>query len=866
MRATKGSTIVGLIVAVLLTLMAGAAWGAVTGIVSGTVSEADTGAALSGANVVLSGSGLTTVSDAAGKFTITNVPPGLYTVCVSLIGYTDLNITGVTVNQGEEARLEARLQPALVEAAGAVEKVTAPRVTLRQDLVSPAYVVSSGDETMTLSQPNDRYQFPGLVIAQPGVVPDNTFYPHVRGARANQVGYFLDGIPITEPNANVFATNIVSIGLDRLELFIGGYPIEYGGYAGGIINEVVKRGDQMEGGVVDVGFGTPYDFGGMIVEKGEVDHRANWYYGLYNWHSRFNENLFTSEAPTVSDGIAKVIYDCGERDKVTLFAHHGYSRYLFPFERMFTFNPNLGEWEFVDPSDDFGRQGYDVDSLSLNHTLSPEAFWNLRFSRVAHFLDLDLGDPGNLFWQQRNERMVVGQFDYQRQMGAHRISAGLWQLNSDNNSRYSVFGTQFSPFGLLDSISNNDTGNTQVYLGDKWQVNDRLLLSAGARRDAMTYDREVAGSATLAETTARGGATYVVTPRLMLRGSLGTYVGFPRANLIASRFVPHLTENPDFEDWGLTWDMLYFPSFPLRPQIDRERELGLEWKAGSNTLVTATAFRRTSSQMMQRWQGVLHDANGDWVLDANGNPIPSFALSDFDPDAPVWFAANGTGTARGEEVQIDRKLSDGTRAWLSYTHLDAQATSPQDNLYPSGYGFLNQTDPASLAQEFPVDWNQEHTAVLAVHHQFGKLAVNPWAIYGSGFPYGQSGLDVGGSDPAHVPNPNYNPDDPSSPEELVIPQNYVDPSNPSRGFISPNSLMTGSNLTFNLNFWYDLGPGRQVYFQIFNVTDRDDVTSYVIYHPRTGGLIGDIAGEAISYVPFSRTPPRFFAFGVRQEF
>jgi len=861
-RATQCSTVVGLIAAVLVALMAVPAWSAVTGVVSGTVTDADTRAPLSGANVLLSNSDLTTVSDAEGRFAITNVPPGLYTVCVSLVGYRDLNLAEAVVNQGEETRVAAQLQPTVIEVPGAAVKVTAPRVTLRQDLISPVYVVTSADEEMTLSQPNDRYQFPGLVFAQPGVVPDNTFYPHIRGARANQVGYFLDGIPITEPNANVFATNIVSIGLDRLELFTGSYPIEYGGYTGGIINEVVKRGDQMECGVVDIGSGTPYDFGGMILEKGTVDGRANWYYGLYNWHSKFNENLFTSEAPTVSDGIAKLIYDSGGKDKVTLFSHHGYSRYLFPFERMFTFNPDLGQWEFVDPSDDFGRQGYDIDSLALNHTLSPTAFWNLRFSRVAHFLELDLGDPGNLFWQHRNERMFVGQFDCQRQIGNHFVNAGIWQINSDNNSRYSVFGTQYSPFGLLDSISTNDTRNTQAYLGDKWQVNDQLLLAVGARHDKMTYEREIAGATSLGETTARAGATYVVSPRVMLRGALGTYVGFPRANLIASRFVPHLTENPDFADWGLTWDMAFFPSFPLRPQLDRERELGVEWKAGRSTLVTATVFRRESRQMMQRWQGVLHDQSGEWILDDSGNPIPSFDLADFDPDAPVWFAATGTGTTRGAEVKFDRRLSESTRAWFSYTYLDAKATSSQDNLYPFGYGYLNQTDPVSLAQEFPVDWNQKHTAVFAAHRQFGRLAVNPWVIYGSGFPYGQSGLDVGGSDPAHVPDP----DDPEGLSELVVPQNYVDPSDPSKGFISPNSLMTGSNLTVNLNLSYHLGPGRQVYFQIFNLTGRDDVTSYAIYHPRTGGLIGEIVGDAIYYVPFSRTPLRFFAIGVRQEF
>ena len=848
-------------------------WGAVTGVVTGTVRDAETKAALTGANIALLGTALRTVSDAQGRFAITNVPPGEYTLSVGLIGYTEARITEVVVIQGQEAAVAAELEATVVEAAGAEAKVTAARVALRSDVTSSVYVTTSEDEQVTLSQPNDRYQFPGLVFAQPGAVPDNTFYPHIRGARANQVGYFLDGIPITEPNANVFATNIVSIGLDRLELYTGGYPAEYGGYVGGIINQVVKRGDQVRGGLVEVSAGTPYNYAGLLLEAGDVDGPVNWYYGQYNWHSEFNDNLFTSEAPIVSDHIAKIIYDVGERDKVTFLGHHGYARYLMPWQRYWTFDPILGEWKTAAGDPDYGRQGDDLLSLSLNHTISATSFWNVRLSRLSHFLELELGDPDNLFWQHRGERMDIGQLDYQNQLGDHRLGVGVWQINSDNRSRYSVYGTQYSPWGLLDSVSDNDTRNTQAYVQDNWRIGDQLVVSLGGRYDKMVYERPAAGDLEVDETSLRGGLTYKLSPRLMLRGSAGQYVEFPRANLIAAQYQAHPSENPDFADWGWVWDVqpgdagtgVYFPAFPVSPQRDRAREVGMEWKVDDSTLLTATWFKRKSEQMTQRWHGVLHDASGEWVLDGNGNPIPSGALADFDDWAPCWFPGNGTGTTRGLEVKADRRMSDSLRAWLSYTYLNAKATSPQDNSYPFGYGFLNQTDPASLAQEFPLEWSQKHTAVLALRKKVGKLTVDPWVTYGSGFPYGQSGLDIGGSDPAHVPNPDWDPGDPSSPEELVVPENYADPNNPLGGFVNPNALKTDENLTVSLNLSYEIGPGRQCYLQVYNLFDRDDVTSYVLYHPNTGALLGEIVGDTARYVPFSRTPPRFFAFGIRQE-
>jgi outer membrane receptor protein involved in Fe transport len=436
----------------------------------------------------------------------------------------------------------------------------------------------------------------------------------------------------------------------------------------------------------------------------------------------------------------------------------------------------------------------------------------------------------------------------------------VWQIGSTNRSRYSVFGTQFSPFGLLDSVSDNDTQNTQAYLGDTWELGRRLTLKLGVRADKMIYHRPNpgAGSLDLHETSGRAGATYLLSPRLLVRTSTGRYVGFPRANLVASQFLPHKSEIPDFADLGLTWDMAFFPFFPVQPEVDRDRDLGFEWKLDESSLLTTTWFRRDSRQMMQRWQGAVEDAEG--------NLIPSARLSDFDPDAPVWFAANGTGTTRGLELKLDRRMSHRLRGWLSYTLMDAKATSPEDNVYPYGFGFLNRTDAASLAEEFPVDWNQRRTLALALRYQTGKLVVNPWLVIGSGFPYGQSGLDDGGSDPAHVPNPDFNPEDPTSPEELVVPRNYLDPSDPAKGFITPNSLHTGKNLTLSLNLSYQIGPRRQAYVQIFNLFDREDVTSYVIFHPRTGAVLGQISDGAVQYVPFSRTPPRFIAMGIRQEF
>ncbi|NIR00911.1 MAG: TonB-dependent receptor, partial [Gemmatimonadales bacterium] len=358
------------------------------------------------------------------------------------------------------------------------------------------------------------------------------------------------------------------------------------------------------------------------------------------------------------------------------------------------------------------------------------------------------------------------------------------------------------------------------------------------------------------ETSARAGLTYLLSPRLMVRGSYGEVVEFPRANLVAYAFTG--------ADFG--WYSMLAPDFPVKPQLDRTKDIGLEYIPNDSTLISATYFDRDSRQMIQRWQGVVHDDLGNWVLDDNGDPILSDLAEDFDPFAPVWFASNGNGTSKGVELKVDHRMTKDFRAWLAYTRLDARATSPRDNVYPFGFGFSDRTDPEGLGEQFRLPWDQTDTVTLVAAYRKGKLVINPWMQYGSGFPFAQSGLDAGGSDPAHVPNPDFDPGDPASPEELLIPENLLDPTDPAGGFVSPDDLTTGDNFTLSLNLWYDIGSDREAYLHMYNILGSDDVTSKVIYHPQTGAVIGRIEGDSVFYAPFSTTPPRFFAFGIRQWF
>ena len=70
----------------------------VTGKLVGTVTDASTGEALIGVNVVLKGTVLGAASDKNGDYFILNISAGSYTASASYIGYKTTSVTDVRMN------------------------------------------------------------------------------------------------------------------------------------------------------------------------------------------------------------------------------------------------------------------------------------------------------------------------------------------------------------------------------------------------------------------------------------------------------------------------------------------------------------------------------------------------------------------------------------------------------------------------------------------------------------------------------------------------------------------------------------------------------------------------------------------------
>src|SRR5512136_1507157 len=89
----------------LVLLSAGVAF-AGNGKITGVVKDASTGEPVVGANIVIEGTLMRTATDAKGVYVIQAVPPGLYSIVASSVGYARAVVREVQVRSDQTVTLD----------------------------------------------------------------------------------------------------------------------------------------------------------------------------------------------------------------------------------------------------------------------------------------------------------------------------------------------------------------------------------------------------------------------------------------------------------------------------------------------------------------------------------------------------------------------------------------------------------------------------------------------------------------------------------------------------------------------------------------------------------------------------------------
>mgnify|MGYP001334775197 CR=1 FL=1 len=86
-----------------------------TGSIIGEVIDTDTHQPLIGANVIIVGTEWGVACNADGRFFISNIPVGSYTVSVSMIGYSSISRANVNIYSQRQKSMKFYLIPAVLE-------------------------------------------------------------------------------------------------------------------------------------------------------------------------------------------------------------------------------------------------------------------------------------------------------------------------------------------------------------------------------------------------------------------------------------------------------------------------------------------------------------------------------------------------------------------------------------------------------------------------------------------------------------------------------------------------------------------------------------------------------------------------------
>ncbi|MGE5806147.1 MAG: carboxypeptidase-like regulatory domain-containing protein, partial [Ignavibacteria bacterium] len=144
-----------------------------TGKISGKVTDAETGEALIGINVLIEGTTQGAASEIDGTYIINNVEPGTYTLIFSGVGYQKKIVTNVTVSSDFTTRIEMQLSSEAIGLEAVIVQAEKPLV--RKDLTS-SQVSIDANQINTLPVENVNQ----ILTLQAGITEDAGGSIHIK--------------------------------------------------------------------------------------------------------------------------------------------------------------------------------------------------------------------------------------------------------------------------------------------------------------------------------------------------------------------------------------------------------------------------------------------------------------------------------------------------------------------------------------------------------------------------------------------------------------------------------------------------------------------------------------------------------------
>ncbi len=229
------TTVLPALLAACLCIAAPASAGT-TGKISGRVLS-KTGEPLPSTNIILVGTKFGAATDLDGYYSILNIPPDKYDVEFRLVGYRSYTVKGVQVSVDNTTKLDATLEEESVTAEAII--VTAQRPVVDVNLTSTIATVSDKDiKALPVQSLQD------IINLQAGVVDDGSGGIHFRGGRVGEVQYQVNGVSVNNSYDNSSTIKIDRSLIQEVQVITGTFNAEYGQAMSGVVNTVLKSGNE----------------------------------------------------------------------------------------------------------------------------------------------------------------------------------------------------------------------------------------------------------------------------------------------------------------------------------------------------------------------------------------------------------------------------------------------------------------------------------------------------------------------------------------------------------------------------------------------------------------------------------------------
>lgn len=298
---------IGLILSVVVMINNRSLQAGVTGKIRGKVIDKKSGESLPGANVFISKiwlknqeadfrGGLGAATNERGEYVILKVPPGNYSVTVSIIGYSSLIQRHVIVNVDRTTIVDFSLQEEVLELGESIV-VEAPQDVIQLDVSgTESYITDTEYQQTPFS--NRIEDVIGLQSGVSGNIVEGDI--KIRAGETREVGFLVDGMELVDKKFNRPIMSIQPGMVQEIKIMRNGFNAEYGQSRSGIINVVTKNPTDQYHLSLDYQF-TPAHKPHFGRNKFDKDWR-------WEWRLMDGEKAFQGDTISIPDGLYEKQY------------------------------------------------------------------------------------------------------------------------------------------------------------------------------------------------------------------------------------------------------------------------------------------------------------------------------------------------------------------------------------------------------------------------------------------------------------------------------------------------------------------------------------------------------------------------------